>query len=63
MEIFPKDKRCYRIAHFWDDEGGKPYSGKTELQILELNKPPEEIQKTDLWVVREIIYNKIEKKH
>ncbi len=42
--LFPEDKRCYRTVHFRDDEGGKLYSDKMELQILELKKIQGEIR-------------------
>ncbi len=35
---FPEDNRCFRTLHFRDDDTGKLYSNKLELQILELKK-------------------------
>ena len=42
--LFPDDARYYRTMHFRDDETGKLYNDKMELQILELKKLPGEIQ-------------------
>lgn len=41
---FPEDDRCFRTLHFRDDETGKLYSNKLELQVLELKKLPPEVQ-------------------
>ena len=41
--FFPDDDRYYRTMHFRDDETGKLYNDKMELQILELKKLPGEI--------------------
>ena len=42
--LFPDDKRCCRTVHLRDDETGKLYNDKMELQILELKKLPKEMQ-------------------
>ena len=42
--FFPDDDRYYRTMHFRDDETGKLYNDKMELQILELKKLPGEIR-------------------
>ena len=42
--LYPEDKRSYRTVHFRDDEDGRIYNDKMELQILELKKLPEELQ-------------------
>lgn len=42
--LFPDDDRYYRTMHFRDDETGKLYNDKLELQILELKKLPGEIR-------------------
>ena len=41
---FPEDNRCFRTLHFRDDDTGKVYSNKLELQILELKKLPPEVR-------------------
>lgn len=41
---FPEDNRCFRTLHFRDDDTGKLYSNKLELQILELKKLPPEVR-------------------
>lgn len=38
--LFPEDDQCYRRIHFRDDETGRLYSDKLEMQILELRKLP-----------------------
>ena len=42
--LYPDDKRSYRTVHFRDDEDGRIYNDKMELQILELKKLPEELR-------------------
>ena len=42
--LYPEDKRSYRTVHFRDDEDGRIYNDKMELQILELKKLPEELR-------------------
>lgn len=42
--LFRDDKRCCRTVHLRDDETGKLYNDKMELQILELKKLSGEIQ-------------------
>ena len=44
---FPEDDTCYRTIHLRDDETGKLYSDKLEIQILELKKLPKEVKTGD----------------
>ena len=41
---FPDDKECYRTIHFCDDRTGKIYTDMMEIQILELQKLPKEME-------------------
>lgn len=44
---FPDDDEFYRVIHFHEDESFRLYTDLLELQILELKKIPEEIQRGD----------------
>ena len=44
---FKDDDTCYRTIHLRDDNTGKLYSDKLEIQILELKKLPDEVKTGD----------------